>query len=181
VGDVKRQLQDSPGPHFGSRYQEGGLSTQPPDLHFSEEQQALALDIFVFDTLIRNVDRTHPPGKPNILRDGDHLYLIDHELAFSFIYGNDIPDPCDLRKETFFRRHIFYDSLHRRSKREDLEFEECFARFAELNEGIIEEIISQVPENWYNGDNSVTKITTYLEKACGRIEELEQSIREVLA
>ena len=52
--------------------------------------------IFVFDMIIMNPDRTF--DKINLLTDGNHLYAIDHELAFHEIAYSLIPrqDPWKL-------------------------------------------------------------------------------------
>ncbi len=184
VKQVKQQLTGSSGPHFGSLFQGGGYAVQPYDLNLPETQRALALDVFAFDMLIRNTDRSgvKGKGKPNILGDGENFILIDHELSFSFIHGDEIPDPCAFRKESFVRTHIFYKYLCGQAKKGDLHFEECFNRFSVLNRDIVLKIVSQMPKNWYNGRyKSVGKITEYLESACADMGGFERAIREVIA
>ncbi|MEQ1587552.1 MAG: HipA family kinase [Cyclobacteriaceae bacterium] len=46
-----------------------------------------ALEIFAFDVLIQNADRSHEaPKKPNLNTNGKQLLIFDHEVAFGFIF-----------------------------------------------------------------------------------------------
>lgn len=77
------RLNSSLGLNFGS-----GLLSEAPELtiamSLNSRQKRDAPLVLGFDTLIRNFDRR--AEKPNLLSDGDRLYVIDHELAFGFLF-----------------------------------------------------------------------------------------------
>lgn len=75
-------MQNSLGFNFGSANLENMLqpneSSELKRSHITEMQR-----ILLFDLMTLNPDRT--PSKVNLLSDNDHIYAIDHELAFSAI------------------------------------------------------------------------------------------------
>jgi hypothetical protein len=73
-----------------------------------------AADIFAFDLIIQNPDRRK--DKPNLLRKGDELFIIDHEMAFSFLYAL-TPDeyPWLGKGMNYVKEHIFYSGLKGRA------------------------------------------------------------------
>lgn len=78
-----RTAQNSIGINYGSIYIAGDI-TQPNNIRLSDLKLYQALEIFTFDILIANEDRTQT--KPNFLSGQNDLIIYDHELAFSFLY-----------------------------------------------------------------------------------------------
>ncbi len=79
--DIRAAMVNSVPVAFGSRWVgpqfvtwNAGVSLRPPMVN-------VALGIFVFDAIIQNDDRRD--GNPNCLVMGEHLRIIDHELAFA--------------------------------------------------------------------------------------------------
>jgi hypothetical protein len=76
--------------------------------------------VFAFDCLILNQDRGGHRNKPNLMLNDDGLTLIDHELTFHFIDG-DQDDSYNAVMVEFqhsawfpiYRTHIFYQRLKR--------------------------------------------------------------------
>ncbi|WFU37557.1 hypothetical protein QA640_24090 [Bradyrhizobium sp. CB82] len=66
---------------FGSVLVTGGFAAWTPDTHVQEASVDTALGIFAFDAIIQNVDRRSE--NPNCLVRGEHIRIIDHELAFA--------------------------------------------------------------------------------------------------
>lgn len=80
---VHGRLARSVGHNFGS----GLLSESPEftaamDLNAYQKQDAAL--VLSFDVLLKHFDRR--AAKPNLLSDGTRLYVIDHELAFGFVF-----------------------------------------------------------------------------------------------
>lgn len=74
--------------------------------------------LFAFDCLIMNQDRGGYRGKANLMIDDDGFILIDHELTFHFLDGNE-PAAYDVVMSHFqdgswfpiYLKHIFYGRL----------------------------------------------------------------------
>ena len=81
--DCYLRVLNSQGINFGSRYLEKGYQTIPTEAFLNNFQLPYAMDIFWFDMLLQNPDRTYT--KPNMLTNGEELVILDHELAFSFL------------------------------------------------------------------------------------------------
>jgi len=76
-----------------------------------------AANIFAFDALIQNPDRTSQ--NPNLFTRGDEIYVYDHETSFSFLYDfASVADPWFVEREAYLDKHVFYGRL--RSKEIDL-------------------------------------------------------------
>ena len=74
--------------------------------------------LFAFDCLILNQDRGGHRNKPNLLTDDDGFILIDHELSFHFIDGEDdgaykavMNDFTNGGWPVMYRKHLFYTRL----------------------------------------------------------------------
>jgi hypothetical protein len=76
-----RLLTESEGLNFGSKYK-AGVPTWGADEPIPSELREPALEVFAFDCLIENPDRRRE--NPNVLVGSSEIYLIDHEMAFSF-------------------------------------------------------------------------------------------------
>lgn len=74
--------------------------------------------LFAFDCLVVNIDRGGYRNKPNLLVDDEGFYLIDHELSFPFIDGDNGESMNGLLEKlnsntwpNFYQRHLFYARL----------------------------------------------------------------------
>jgi hypothetical protein len=120
LGDVvsdetaRETLKKHAGPHFGSRDVGPGVAIVNQGYTLMGETLEQAIDIFAFDMLIENADRSAigVAGNPNVLFRGNDLFPIDHELAFSFVdlIGHS-HEPWQLRHTELTTRHIFYARL----------------------------------------------------------------------
>jgi hypothetical protein len=75
--EIRELLTNTPGPHFGSLFQTGQYSPIPTGFVLPDELMSQALDIFAFDMLIQNPDRSRniEHGNPNLLFNGEQLVL----------------------------------------------------------------------------------------------------------
>lgn len=79
------RLANSAGLNYGCENIEG-LELFRPNSNLGKKLKDEALKIFYFDMLIQNTDRTSSVGgKPNLFIIGKDFWLLDHELAFSFL------------------------------------------------------------------------------------------------
>jgi len=183
IPPIRELLAQDEGPHFGSLHKTGGFAPLPIGFSISAILIPRALDIFAFDMLIQNPDRSNEPGrgKPNLLCNGHEFVIFDHELAFSFLADIDpSPQPWELRGLPFVRHHIFCVQLMRYADSHDLSFEIFLSRVMELSDSILSEMVSAMPENWRNPTNS-SKIVSHLRTARDNIERFDRGLREALA
>jgi hypothetical protein len=177
---VRERLTRDPGPHFGSQFKTGGYDPLPRGFLLTYDQVPQAFDIFLFDLLIQNPDRSLVIGKPNILYDGERFLVYDHEKAFSFIYDvGPSPLPWELRNLDFPRNHIFYAQLFRYSRNHELPFETFMNRLESLQDTFLNDMVDAIPSSWQNPTNT-GKIVAHLKMARENIVEFEQGVREVL-
>lgn len=76
--DLQDLLRRNPGQHFGSLFLEG-IAEGPPGRGASIAVREMLEDVLSFDSTVINGDRKE--AKPNLLRQGDRLFVIDHALA----------------------------------------------------------------------------------------------------
>lgn len=96
--DCFKMVSESEGINFGSYYLGKGFQMIPTNFPLNDNQLEFAKNIFWFDMLIQNPDRTHL--KPNMFTNGKEIVIFDHELAFSFLrlIGGD-SDPWVITRE----------------------------------------------------------------------------------
>jgi hypothetical protein len=132
--------------------------------------------MFSFDALIQNPDRK--VNNPNFLWKADEIFLIDHELAFSFLYQiGERADPWSLRGKAgdFLNEHVFCREL--RGQELDL------ARFQGALEAISDDnlaaMFDQIPSEWNN--DSVAKISSHLRSVRDHAAEFVNQVKWRLA
>jgi hypothetical protein len=169
---IKELIQNSDGLNFGSKYLSGGFTIWPMDMEVPADLLDKSFKIFVYDMVIQNPDRK--VINPNILWKGRNIYIIDHESAFSFIYGILPPKPWEIDKLDIFRDHIFYQSL----RHKDLNFEWIREPFSQINSSVLDSIADVITEEWKT--ESIEKIKIHLIELKKHIDEFILSLRRVL-
>lgn len=148
------RVKNSIGKNFASKNIEGlelfsAYNTLPIGL------QDEALKIFYFDLLIQNPDRTTVNGKPNLFTSGKNFWILDHEIAFSFlfpIFGRPKTEPwefTDLDKN-MIENHVLYKKL----KGKSLNFDILDNYLDSLNEDFWLNLSRIVPSEWLSEDFS---------------------------
>jgi hypothetical protein len=144
IDSLPKQVQErisksGDGLKFCCRYLEGAGTYTHSLGKFISKSNHIA-NIFAYDILIRNVDRTK--AKPNILLQNNSIYLIDHELSFDvdekYLYKFNNLDTSVYP----FESHIFYESLKKTRKDKLNLFDEFEENLKRLNLQVIEELIS---------------------------------------
>lgn len=145
--DVAAIIRKSGGLNFGSKVLSGGYGTWPINKSIPASLVQLAAEIYAFDALIQNPDRkTH---NPNLLWKGDAIYIIDHELAFSFllqISAAGLPWELAGQAGDFLAEHVFGRDL----KGKAFDLNRFKSALSGLTEGTLGALIDQVPIEWKN-------------------------------
>jgi hypothetical protein len=166
------KIKGSAGLNFGSKVITGGFDTWPVGKAIPLSLKPLAAEIFAFDAMIQNPDRG---ARPNILWRGDELYIIDHEMGFSFIYEIlPLSNPWQITSLGFLKDHLFYGNLKGQSLNIDR-----FAGALELfSDGVLEMIVSNIPEEWRN--HNITKMTDHINEILKHINDFIDEVRRIL-
>ena len=114
------RVRKSIGLNFGCQYITDLQEMSAFDV-LKKSQLNQALKIFYFDMMIQNADRTIVGGKPNIFLKDDQLWILDHELAFTFLFpiiGRPSTDAWIINEsdKNMFENHILYSKLKNKVK-----------------------------------------------------------------
>jgi hypothetical protein len=187
LGDVvsdetaRETLKKHAGPHFGSRDVGPGVAIVNQGYTLMGETLEQAIDIFAFDMLIENADRSAigVAGNPNVLFRGNDLFPIDHELAFSFVdlIGHS-HEPWQLRHTELTTRHIFYARLKSYARNNDISFERFLNKLADLRIEDVENMVQNLPKEWYN-DRYANKIIEHCRLIMSNVDKFRKGLLEV--
>ncbi len=170
------RFKNSPGLNFGSQFFGPGYTTWPQAKGIPESLMQTAAEIFAFDLIVQNPDRRK--DKPNLLRKGDDLVIIDHEMAFSFLYSF-VPDefPWEGKGIDFVKDHLFYNEL----KGRELSLDRLRGALEAIDDRRLGVYMNTIPGEWLNDCGIAAKrILEYLVQARNNSEKLFQKIAEVL-
>jgi hypothetical protein len=158
VGEEEYQIaKQSIGYNFGTRYiekyQAFAINQALPNTLLDA-----AWEIFAFDALIQNADRSHEaPRKPNILTNGKELLIFDHEVAFGFIFEfsfNRNKEPWVIREQDKpgLEKHCLYRSL----KGNEFDEQNLLYKFARLDDAFWSRCWTLLPADWRNKEQFET-------------------------
>ncbi|MGB8190842.1 MAG: HipA family kinase [Chitinophagaceae bacterium] len=145
VGDNEWQVtSQSIGLNFGSKYIKGPKTILVGE-NLNSHQLPYAQAIFAFDILIQNADRT--VNKPNMLTDGAEIIILDHELAFGFVF--DLfknPTPWQIREKDkeWINKHCLLTSV----KGRDFDYQVFCDRLDRLDENFWQRAWNLLPVGW---------------------------------
>jgi|SRR6218665_704383 len=172
-------LKDSPawavgnkslGYNYGSRYIRD-YSVLLLNKRLTEHQLPLAQDALAFDIFIQNSDRTNV--KPNMLTDGRNLVILDHEIAFGFIFVPFLT--ANIWEMTGQDRNwISQHCLLPLVKGQEFDYEAFDSKFDTLSDTFWQRAWELIPEEWRTDQfDSIRKTLT------GIIANREQFILEL--
>lgn len=171
--ELSLKIKGSAGSNFGSKVITGGFDTWPVGKSIPPSLKTLAVEIFAFDALIQNPDRR--VDKPNILWKGDELYIIDHEMGFSFIYEIlPLSDPWQITTLGFMKNHLFYGGL----KGQPINLDRFGGALELLSDTVMAKITANVPEEWQN--NNIQKIENHINEITHHINDFVDEVRRIL-
>ena len=171
---LSRKIVESNGLNFGSKVLTGGFDTWPIGKAIPSSLLQTATEIFAFDAMIQNPDRRM--DKPNVLWKADQLYIIDHEMGFSFVLAiGSLPDPWQISSLGWLKNHLFYPHLKGRAINLD--------RFAGALETVTEDaiggIMANIPQEWHR--DSVAIIQRHIMQISTHANEFIDEVRRTLA
>lgn len=175
IPELAELLQNDRGPHFGTKYISGGFRLFDSSTSISKIDLSLAFDIFAWDMLIQNYDRSR--SNPNLLVNGNNFVLYDHELAVAFdLVLGPAPPPWELRNQLAFE-HVFYRAL--KSKVEQDSFDGFVQRLAQLTGEDFRCIADSIPPEWPNRAIS-PKILEHFAKVWDNLDLFRKGLVEAL-
>jgi hypothetical protein len=172
--------EQSVGLNFGTRRLAPQLATWPVNRTIPLATRPLAAEIFAFDALIQNPDRR--AAKPNCLHQGNEVFIVDHELAFSFL----VPiigwkAPWQAGGIDFLTRgdsrHIFYEGL----QGTPIDLTRLEGAFEAIRPERIEEYGAGLPDEWRSETDAGERICEYLKQLKGNLNEAFDQVRVALA
>lgn len=151
---------------------------------YSREQLQMAENIFAFDALIYNADRTELT--PNMFGKDDTFLIYDHEKAFNFLFHTHVklPKHLDFRTpngEGFMHNHIFRPVLR---KKEEINFDDFIDKLKQLSDDMIANIIEQIPRKIRSGEkyqDDIAAIKEHLIFAREHPQDFRINLMRVLA
>ncbi len=138
------------------------------------QQVQQAARIFIFDVMIQNADRRFE--KPNMFLAEGNIHLIDHELAFGFLYTFSFlrsPKPYILN-ETDVKsamNHFFYRTLHGNKR---LEAMDLFQNFKQLPYDFWGKVRAVMPIEWQTPE--IKEIETHITQILDNFELFKTEI-----
>jgi len=127
-----------------------------------------------FDALIDNSDRRR--DKPNLLWKGDEIFVLDHELCFTFVrLIGDRYLPFDYHSLAFLTAHPLYAGLLGRFT----DLSRFTGELESIDEDTLESFFAAAPAEF--GRAHQEQIVEWLIKAAQRREFLVDSLRKMLS
>jgi hypothetical protein len=158
--EVSSLARKSEGLNFGSQKLPPGFSAWAREKPIPLLLRPMAAEIFAFDVLIQNVDRRQT--NPNVLTNGEEVYLCDHEQAFSFLSGVlRWQPPWTGHGTDFFRNHVFFQQL----KGTAHNWERLRGALGALTDARLNEYLAAVPNEWRSDNTAAERIAEYLQQA----------------
>jgi|GEM_PF-5847588 len=181
--EIRELLANDPGPHFGSLLQTNQYQPLPTGFPLPDEFMPQILNIFAFDILIQNPDRSFriDHGKQNLLFNGQQLVLFDYELAFSFtrlIASAYLP--WELRGQDWVKHHLFFGNIVRYAEKNKITFDEFCDQFMAIPENFYEEVFGLLPPGWHD-QSFVDKIAAHFRLVRDNIGLFKRGLLEALA
>lgn len=175
--DVKNEILSNLGLNFGSKIITGN-TTWIQGQTITNNILKPAFEIFAYDALIQNPDRTLQ--KPNFLIYKDSICIIDHEKGFSFV--RDLFNrysPWEVSKLSFLRSHIFYPELKRNKSNLAEYFDSLENKIKRIKEEEIDELFFDIPDEWNN--EHLDKIKNHLTEVIKNSDKFIYELKILLA
>lgn len=165
---------------FGVRRLPSSFTTLTnPLFKLTQEQLQSALEIFIFDMLIKNPDRKI--DNPNCLTNGTSFAIFDHDLSLRpKIFSWDLePWENGYMQSPEIRKHIFFTSL--KGVSENLDISSFILAWKNLTDERLAEYRDAIPEEWINTyESKVDEVLVFIKSLRNNIDQALFLIREVL-
>lgn len=176
-GNIAASLRNSLVLAYGSKKLPNGFNIWSADRPIPDGLMQQALEIFCFDCLIQNPDRSS--RSPNVLCNGSSFAIIDHELAFitNGIIGWNPPWIVDALS-SFAINHIFFGKL--RCKTDGLDIDRIFDKFASIKDSRIDAYINALPSEWGGGLLEAQNVASYIKQIKINVLGVKNEVMRVL-
>jgi hypothetical protein len=142
----------------------------------NNRQLPLAQDIFAFDMFIQNPDRTN--NKPNLLTEGNDMIILDHEIAFGFIFASFITANIWAMKDNdkaWIRDHCLFPHI----KGKEFNFEGFSAKLGNLTETFWDKAARLVPAEWFS--DQFETIKNILSRICADRKHFILELKKIMS
>jgi hypothetical protein len=162
-------------PAYGSRYLPGFnvlLAGKP----LAAALRQVALEVVAFDVLIQNNDRL--PSNPNCITNGEHIAIIDHELAFvTGIIGWRPPwEPGSLASVGFPNPHLFYSTL----RGTPIDLTRLVGAVQSVSDNRLDEYLAALPGSWIGAGSQESEMIAQLRAMRAHIADIVSELRGAL-
>ncbi|MBI4548531.1 MAG: hypothetical protein HY707_11150 [Ignavibacteriae bacterium] len=170
---VAESVRGSVGLNFGSKNLAGGYQTWPKEKIIPASMRQAAIELFVFDALIHNPDRTSE--RPNLFWKGDQLFLFDHDQAFSFLLAiPKIKVPWDLSEQPYLREHVFFNGL----RHAQLDLDGMVGAIETVSDDFWDALEKVVPNEWKGSE--LSRIRSHIESVQQHLDDFMNNVRRIL-
>ncbi len=175
---IRRLLQRNIGPNFGTIYLEGYHSWCPrQSSQLPVEIMFKLADTIAFDSTVINGDRKKT--KPNLLWNGNKVYLIDHSLALpAHRWSDEEIDEFSLFPESQVQQHCTYDVL----KEVTIRYDAILNSWQEkIKDDDLDELRAIIPVSWEQTKGDLDKIFRFLKARPKKFTEIHTNLTRILA
>lgn len=176
VGEwVHGRLARSVGENFGSTLL-GEAPEVVQDADLTADQVKDAPFVLAFDILLRNFDRR--AAKPNLLSDGTRLYVIDHELAFGFVFDlfpSQTPWVLNDHEIGMLPNHLLYNKVTGAA----LNVDELVARLGRMDDAFWNKCWQELPAAW-RCEEQFQRIRAYFTAMQGHAQAFFEQLKQQL-
>ena len=158
------------GLNFGTKKWEPGFAIWSRGLPVSEDLRQTLGEIFAFDAIVQNPDRTSK--NPNCVFHHERVIVFDHELAFSNLLAIASAPPWDAEGFSFLTDHVFRFAVVHQEFRPDRMRDAL--RF--VSQSRVEDYLQFVPASWTPTSGIRTCIIEYLHECLLRLDTIVQRL-----
>lgn len=172
---LRELLRHNPDRHFGLRFLEG-IAEGPPGRSASLAALDRLEDVLAFDATVINGDRK--AMKPNLLRQGDRIIVIDHGVAIPVhLAADDVIDSSPLFPESQVRDHCAFGVLEGSGRA----YNRMLARWtAELDDAQWTELRAMIPASWERRPGDLDRIFRFLHNRGERARDISTDLLRVM-
>ncbi len=174
--DVRNLFRNNLGLNFATTY-EHGVALWNPDSRPRSEKLLFALEnTLSFDATVINGDRK--AAKPNLLRRGEALFLIDHSLALPMhLWSDDEVRKSPLLPKDEVLKHCTWKSLYEQGR----PYERLRDTWrTSVDQELLDRIRTTVPHEWETRAGDFNRLFAFLEERRDRLDAITADLRRIV-
>ncbi len=164
------------GYNYGSQYIKG-YNTLILNQSLNDKLLPFAQNIFVFDLLIQNMDRTE--SKPNMLANGEEIVILDHEIAFGFVFDLFLKgNPGEFKDSDYhwINNHCLLSLI----RGKPFDFENFSVKLNRLDDSFWKKAWELTPDDWKN-KNQFDKIRDFISTVRDNRNVFIQELKKIMS